>query len=46
MGFGGGGINFNISAGLISSPGSIGSDIVEAIQAYERESGLVFAPFS
>ena len=49
MGFGGGGIDFsgvtfNIDAGLISSPASVGQDIIDAILAAQRNSGNVFAP--
>jgi hypothetical protein len=35
---------FNIDAGLISSPISIGQDIIDAILAAERANGTVFAP--
>ena len=35
---------FNIDAGLISSPASIGQDIIDAILAAQRDSGVVFAP--
>jgi len=53
FGFGGGGIsglgdNFNptinINAGLISSPASLGQEIIDAILAAQRNSGTVFAP--
>lgn len=52
MGFGGGisglGEDFNptinINAGLISSPASVGQDIIDAILAAQRNSGVVFAP--
>jgi hypothetical protein len=44
MGFGGQGVNFNINAGLISSPASVGQDIIDAILAAQRNSGTVFAP--
>jgi ElaB/YqjD/DUF883 family membrane-anchored ribosome-binding protein len=44
MGFGGQGVNFNINAGLISSPASVGQDIIDAILAAQRNSGNVFAP--
>jgi hypothetical protein len=37
---------FNIDAGLISSPASIGQDIIDAILAAQRDSGAVFAPAS
>jgi hypothetical protein len=39
-------ITFNIDAGLISSPASIGQDIIDAILAAQRDSGAVFAPAS
>jgi hypothetical protein len=35
---------FNIDAGLISSPATIGQDIIDAILAAQRDSGVVFAP--
>jgi len=49
MGFGGGGLDFsgvtfNIDAGLISSPATVGQDIIDAILAAQRNSGTVFAP--
>lgn len=53
FGFGGGGISglgpdfnptININAGLISSPASVGQDIIDAILAAQRNSGVVFAP--
>ena len=44
MGFGGQGVNFNINAGLISSPASVGQEIIDAILAAQRNSGNVFAP--
>lgn len=52
MGFGGGisglGEDFsptiNINAGLISSPATVGQDIIDAILAAQRNSGVVFAP--
>jgi len=52
FGFGGGisglGLDFNpgitINAGLISSPASLGQDIIDAILAAQRNSGVVFAP--
>lgn len=34
----------NIDAGLISTPGSIGQDIIDAILAAQRQNGTVFAP--
>jgi hypothetical protein len=40
------GVTFNIDAGLIGSPGSIGQDIIAAILAAQRDSGVVFAPAS
>jgi hypothetical protein len=52
FGFGGGisglGEDFNptinINAGLISSPATVGQDIIDAILAAQRNSGTVFAP--
>lgn len=53
FGFGGGGISglgedfsptININAGLISSPASLGQEIIDAILAAQRNSGVVFAP--
>jgi hypothetical protein len=38
------GININIDAGLISSPATVGQDIIDAILAAQRDSGVVFAP--
>jgi prepilin signal peptidase PulO-like enzyme (type II secretory pathway) len=38
------GLNINIDAGLISSPATIGQDIIDAILAAQRNSGVVFAP--
>jgi hypothetical protein len=54
FGFGGGisglGEDFsptiNINAGLISSPASLGQEIIDAILAAQRNSGTVFAPAS
>ena len=50
MGIGGiqdlGNFTFNIDAGLISSPASIGQDIIDAILAAQRANGTVFAPAS
>ena len=50
MGIGGiqglNGATINIDAGLISSPASIGQDIIAAILAAQRDSGVVFAPAS
>ena len=37
-------VTFNIDAGLISSPASVGQDIIDAILAAQRDSGQVFAP--
>jgi hypothetical protein len=37
-------VTFNIDAGLISSPATIGADIIDAILAAQRDSGTVFAP--
>jgi hypothetical protein len=39
-------VTFNIDAGLISSPASVGQDIIDAILAAQRNSGVVFAPAS
>lgn len=53
FGFGGGGISglgedfsptININAGLISSPATVGQEIIDAILAAQRNSGTVFAP--
>ena len=41
---GGGGMNITVNAGLISSPASIGQDIIDAILAAQRQNGTVFAP--
>jgi hypothetical protein len=41
-----GNFTFNIDAGLISSPASVGQDIIDAILAAQRNSGVVFAPAS
>jgi hypothetical protein len=38
------GATINIDAGLISSPATIGQDIIDAILAAQRNSGTVFAP--
>ena len=38
------GLTLNIDAGLISSPASIGQDIIDAILAAQRQNGTVFAP--
>ena len=37
-------VTFNIDAGLISSPATVGQDIIDAILAAQRNSGQVFAP--
>ena len=38
------GITINLDAGLISSPATVGQDIIDAILAAQRDSGVVFAP--
>ena len=38
-----GGINITVNAGLVSTPGQVGQDIIAAIQKAERQSGQVFA---
>lgn len=38
------GITINVEAGLVSSPASIGQDIIDAILAAQRDSGVVFQP--
>lgn len=38
------GITINLEAGLISSPATIGQDIIDAILAAQRDSGVVFQP--
>jgi hypothetical protein len=38
------GLTINLDAGLISSPATIGQDIIDAILAAQRNSGAVFAP--
>lgn len=40
------GITINVDAGLVSSPASVGQDIIDAILAAQRNSGVVFAPAS
>jgi hypothetical protein len=40
------GVTFNIDAGLISSPATVGQDIIDAILAAQRDSGVVFQPAS
>ena len=37
-------LTINLDAGLISSPATIGQDIIDAILAAQRNSGVVFAP--
>jgi len=37
-------LTINLDAGLISSPATIGQDIIDAILAAQRNSGAVFAP--
>jgi hypothetical protein len=37
-------ISINVDAGLIASPASVGQDIIDAILAAQRDSGVVFAP--
>ena len=37
-------ITINLDAGLVSSPATIGQDIIDAILAAQRDSGVVFAP--
>jgi hypothetical protein len=37
-------ITINLDAGLISSPATVGQDIIDAILAAQRDSGVVFAP--
>ena len=39
-------MTINIDAGLISSPATVGEDIISAILAAQRNSGTVFAPAS
>ena len=36
--------DITINAGLISSPASLGQDIINAILAAQRDSGVVFQP--
>ena len=38
------GMTINVDAGLISSPATVGQDIIDAILAAQRNSGVVFAP--
>jgi hypothetical protein len=40
------GFNITVDAGLISSPASVGQDIIDAILAAQRANGTVFAPAS
>jgi hypothetical protein len=37
-------ITINMDAGLVSSPATVGQDIIDAILAAQRNSGQVFAP--
>jgi hypothetical protein len=37
-------ITINMDAGLVSSPATVGQDIIDAILAAQRNSGAVFAP--
>ncbi len=37
-------LTINLDAGLVSSPATIGQDIIDAILAAQRDSGVVFAP--
>jgi hypothetical protein len=37
-------LTINLDAGLISSPATVGQDIIDAILAAQRNSGVVFAP--
>jgi hypothetical protein len=37
-------LTINVDAGLISSPATVGQDIIDAILAAQRNSGVVFAP--
>ena len=37
-------LTINVDAGLISSPSTVGADIITAILAAQRDSGVVFAP--
>jgi hypothetical protein len=39
-------IIINMDAGLVSSPATVGQDIIDAILAAQRNSGVVFAPAS
>ena len=43
MGFGGG-MNITVQAGIVSTPESIGQEIISAILKSQRRSGAVFAP--
>ena len=38
------GVTINIDAGLISSPATVGQEIIDAILAAQRDSGVVFQP--
>ena len=46
FGAGQAGININVDAGLIASPATVGQDIIDAILAAQRNSGVVFQPAS
>lgn len=37
-------LTINLDAGLVSSPATVGQDIIDAILAAQRDSGVVFAP--
>lgn len=44
QGLNGANITINLEAGLVSSPATVGQDIIDAILAAQRNSGVVFAP--
>jgi hypothetical protein len=44
QGLNGSNITINLDAGLVSSPATVGQDIIDAILAAQRNSGAVFAP--
>ena len=44
QGLNGANITINLEAGLVSSPATVGQDIIDAILAAQRNSGAVFAP--
>ena len=44
QGLNGANITINMDAGLVSSPATVGQDIIDAILAAQRNSGQVFAP--